>query len=85
MIIPMNRLHDGMNGWDWFVNDSASDIVRGHWMDRLVPRPLRPYARLARLRREPVGILRISLQSWLMESEAETVADGIAENSFRFA
>ena len=33
---------------------AASDIRRGNWIDRLLPGPLRPYARLARLDR-PIG------------------------------
>ncbi len=37
---------------------AASDIPRGGWVDRLLPRPARPYARLARLDR-PIG-------SWLL-------------------
>ena len=52
-----------MNGWDWFVNDSASDIVRGHWMGRLVPRSLRPYARLARVDR-PIGTWLLLIPCW---------------------
>ena len=75
MIIPMNRLHDGMNGWDWFVNDSASDIVRGHWMDRLVPRPLRPYARLARIDR-PIGTWLLLIPCWWGVALANAAAPG---------
>jgi 4-hydroxybenzoate polyprenyltransferase len=32
----------------------VADAVRGHWVDRLLPEPLRPYARLSRLER-PIG------------------------------
>ncbi len=42
---------------------SASDIPRGGWVDRLVPRALRPYARLARLDR-PIGTWLLLFPCW---------------------
>ena len=42
---------------------SASDIPRGGWIDRLVPRALRPYARLARLDR-PIGTWLLLFPCW---------------------
>ena len=35
-------------------NTTVADAVRGHWADRYLPRPWRPYARMARLER-PIG------------------------------
>ena len=64
-----------MNGWDWFVNDSASDIVRGHWMGRLVPRSLRPYARLARVDR-PIGTWLLLIPCWWGVALATAAAPG---------
>ncbi len=49
------------------VSDSqhhnASDIPRGNWIDRLTPRPTRPYLRLARLDR-PIGTWLLLLPGW---------------------
>jgi len=39
------------------------DAVRGHWADRVIPGPLRPYARLARLER-PIGWWLLLLPCW---------------------
>ncbi len=41
----------------------ASDIRTGDWVDRFLPRPLRPYARLARLDR-PIGTWLLLLPCW---------------------
>jgi 4-hydroxybenzoate polyprenyltransferase len=41
----------------------ASDIPRGGWLDRYVPRRLRPYARLARLDR-PIGTWLLLFPCW---------------------
>ena len=46
------------------VEDStASDIPRGGWVDRLLPAPARPYARLARLDR-PIGTWLLLFPCW---------------------
>ena len=41
----------------------VADAVRGHWVDRFLPRPLRPYARLMRLER-PIGWWLLLLPCW---------------------
>jgi 4-hydroxybenzoate polyprenyltransferase len=45
------------------MNNSASDITRGNWIDRFVPYPVRPYLRLARLDR-PIGTWLLLLPCW---------------------
>ncbi|MEO5335818.1 MAG: 4-hydroxybenzoate octaprenyltransferase [Magnetospirillum sp. WYHS-4] len=45
------------------VKSAASDIPSGHWVDRLVPRPLRPYLRLARVDR-PIGTWLLLFPGW---------------------
>lgn len=40
-----------------------SDIARGNWVDRWLPGPVRPYARLARLDR-PIGTWLLLLPCW---------------------
>src|SRR5262245_48281663 len=40
-----------------------TDIHRGNWVDRLLPSPLAPYARLARLDR-PIGTWLLLFPSW---------------------
>jgi len=40
-----------------------TDIRRGDWIDRLLPAPLRPYARLARLDR-PIGTWLLLFPAW---------------------
>ena len=42
---------------------SHNDIARGNWVDRAVPRPLRPYARLMRLDR-PIGAWLLLIPGW---------------------
>ena len=42
---------------------SASDIPRGGWVDRLLPAPARPYARLSRLDR-PIGTWLLLFPCW---------------------
>lgn len=42
---------------------AASDIARGSWIDRSLPGPLRPYARLARLDR-PIGTWLLLFPCW---------------------
>ena len=42
---------------------SASDIPAGGWVDRLIPAPLRPYLRLARLDR-PIGTWLLLIPCW---------------------
>jgi len=44
-------------------NDSLPDAIRGHWADRLLAPPARPYARLARLER-PIGWWLLLLPCW---------------------
>jgi 4-hydroxybenzoate polyprenyltransferase len=44
-------------------NQTVRDAVRGHWADRLIPVPLRPYARLARLDR-PIGWWLLMWPCW---------------------
>jgi 4-hydroxybenzoate polyprenyltransferase len=45
------------------MTGSASDIALGNWVDRLLPRSWRPYARLARLDR-PIGIWLLMFPCW---------------------
>jgi len=49
---------------------SASDIPRGNWLDRFVPAPARPYARLMRLDR-PIGTWLLLLPGWWALALAE--------------
>jgi 4-hydroxybenzoate polyprenyltransferase len=44
-------------------SDDPSDIRAGDWVERRVPRPLRPYARLARLDR-PIGTWLLLFPGW---------------------
>lgn len=45
------------------VQADAPDIARDNWVDRLLPGPARPYARLARLDR-PIGTWLLLLPCW---------------------
>ena len=49
-----------MSGID---DTAASDIPKGGWVDRLLPTPARPYARLARLDR-PIGTWLLLFPCW---------------------
>ena len=49
-----------MSGMD---EAAASDIPKGGWVDRLLPAPARPYARLARLDR-PIGTWLLLFPCW---------------------
>jgi len=52
----------------------VADAVHEHWADRVLPRSLRPYARLARLER-PIGWWLLLLPGWWAIAMAQ-VADG---------
>ena len=59
-------LEGGGLGWGCDMStllDGASDIPRGGWVDRLVPAPARPYARLMRLDR-PIGTWLLLFPCW---------------------
>lgn len=45
------------------MTHTASDIPKGNWIDRVAPRVLRPYLRLARLDR-PIGTWLLLLPCW---------------------
>ena len=45
------------------IADRASDIPKGQWVDRLLPAPLRPYARMARFDR-PIGTWLLLFPGW---------------------
>jgi 4-hydroxybenzoate polyprenyltransferase len=45
------------------ISSSPSDIPRGNWLDRRVPKGLRPYARLMRLDR-PIGTWLLLFPCW---------------------
>lgn len=45
------------------MTHTASDIPKGNWIDRVAPRVLRPYLRLARLDR-PIGAWLLLLPCW---------------------
>ena len=64
-----------MNGWIWFVNESASDIIRDHWAGRLVPAVLRPYLRLARIDR-PIGTWLLLIPCWWGVALATSASPG---------
>lgn len=52
----------------------VADAVAGHWVDRLAPRPARPYLRLARIDR-PIGWWLLLLPCW-WSSALAAVASG---------
>lgn len=60
--------------------ENASDIVREAWMLRILPKPARPYARLARLDR-PIGTWLLLLPCW--QGMALALATGAAEFEWR--
>jgi 4-hydroxybenzoate polyprenyltransferase len=51
----------------------VADAVAGHWVDRLAPRPARPYLRLARIDR-PIGWWLLLLPCW-WSSALAAIAD----------
>ncbi|SDA32275.1 4-hydroxybenzoate polyprenyltransferase [Methylobacterium sp. UNC378MF] len=51
-----------------------ADSVSGHWVDRLAPRPWRPYLRLARIDR-PIGWWLLLLPCWWSAALAAIAAD----------
>jgi 4-hydroxybenzoate polyprenyltransferase len=53
----------------------VADAVREHWADRLLPRNVRPYARLARLER-PIGWWLLLLPGWWAIGMAQTASGG---------
>ena len=53
----------------------VADAVREHWADRLLPRAVRPYARLARLER-PIGWWLLLLPGWWAIAMAQTASGG---------
>jgi 4-hydroxybenzoate polyprenyltransferase len=53
----------------------VADAVQLHWADRLLPRSLRPYARLARLER-PIGWWLLALPGWWAVSLAQVSKGG---------
>jgi len=57
------------------VGEDASDIVRGHWVDRLVPPGSRPYLRLARIDR-PIGAWLLLIPCWWGVALATAAAPG---------
>ena len=53
----------------------VADAVREHWADSLLPRAVRPYARLARLER-PIGWWLLLLPGWWAIGMAQTASGG---------
>lgn len=45
------------------ADHTVADALRAHWADRILPQPLRPYARLMRLER-PIGWWLLLLPGW---------------------
>lgn len=56
------------------VSPPVADSVRGHWVERLAPVPVRPYLRLARIDR-PVGWWLLLLPCWWSTALAATAMD----------
>ena len=52
-------------------SDKVADALSQHWVDQQLPRPLRPYARLARLER-PIGWWLLLLPGWWAIALAQT-------------
>jgi len=59
----------------------ASDIPKGNWVDRFLPGPWRPYARLARLDR-PIGTWLLLFPCWWSIALA---GPGLAQGLWLFA
>ena len=55
------------------VEPPVADAVTGHWVDRLAPRPARPFLRLARIDR-PIGWWLLLLPCWWSTALAATRA-----------
>jgi len=62
----------------------VADAVREHWADRLLPRAVRPYARLARLER-PIGWWLLLLPGWWAIAMAQTASGGGSVNLWYLA
>jgi 4-hydroxybenzoate polyprenyltransferase len=62
----------------------VADAVRGHWADRLIPVPLRPYARLVRLER-PIGWWLLLWPCWWSSMLATNAAGGRYPNLWHLA
>ena len=62
----------------------VADAVAGHWADRLAPRRLRPYLRLARIER-PIGWWLLLLPCWWSAALAATAADRAYPNPWHLA
>jgi 4-hydroxybenzoate polyprenyltransferase len=56
----------------------VADAVPRHWADRLLPKPLRPYARLARLER-PIGWWLLLLPGWWAVILAQVPQGGLPD------
>ncbi len=56
--------------------ESASDIRRDHWVDRLVPPAMRPYLRLARIDR-PIGTWLLLIPCWWGVALATSAQPGV--------
>jgi 4-hydroxybenzoate polyprenyltransferase len=65
-------------------SSTVSDAVRGHWVDRLLPEPLRPYARLARLER-PIGWWLLLWPCWWSTALAAIAAHRAYPNPWHLA
>jgi 4-hydroxybenzoate polyprenyltransferase len=62
----------------------VADAVRGHWVDRLLPDALRPYARLARLER-PIGWWLLLWPCWWSTALAAIAAHKALPNVWHLA
>jgi 4-hydroxybenzoate polyprenyltransferase len=64
---------------------AATDIPRGSWIDRLLPAPARPYARLMRLDR-PIGTWLLLFPCWwgfFLASPGDVLGGGVALQLWR--
>ena len=62
----------------------VADAVRGHWVDRLLPEAMRPYARLARLER-PIGWWLLLWPCWWSTALAAIAAHRATPNIWHLA
>lgn len=60
---PTHHPHHAGEGWLAAIEPDRSDIHRGDWVERWLPAPVRPYARLARLDR-PIGTWLLLFPGW---------------------